>query len=121
MTDKDLEIWREKTKGIFHITEYRRFWNYIDSLRDNKQKYMKNGVFSLEYDKETLKDMVLELQEKIEKAKECLNNFNVFERFSFPLMKRWEEEQVKSSIDYEFKDTLKKDLFNIFGGEENDG
>lgn len=28
-----------------------------------KDKYMKNGVFSLEYDKETLKDMVLELQE----------------------------------------------------------
>ena len=32
----------------------------------NKEKYMKNGVFSLEYDKETLKDMVLELQDKLE-------------------------------------------------------
>jgi hypothetical protein len=32
----------------------------------NKEKFMKNGVFSLEYDKETLKDMVLELQDKLE-------------------------------------------------------
>lgn len=45
-----------------------------------KDKFMKNGVFSLEYDKETLKDMVLELQEEnkkqkeiIEKAKEFIN------------------------------------------------
>ena len=29
-----------------------------------KDKFMKNGVFSLEYDKETLKDLVLKLQEK---------------------------------------------------------
>ena len=29
-----------------------------------KDKFMKNGVFSLEYDKETLRDMVLELQEE---------------------------------------------------------
>lgn len=38
-----------------------------------KDKYMKNGVFSLEYDKETLKDMVLELQEVIDKIKEWIN------------------------------------------------
>lgn len=38
-----------------------------------KEKYMKNGVFSLEYDKETLKDMVLELQEVIDKIKEWIN------------------------------------------------
>lgn len=35
-----------------------------------KDKFMKNGVFSLEYDKETLKDMVLELQEENKKQKE---------------------------------------------------
>lgn len=29
-----------------------------------KDRFMKNGVFSLEYDKETLRDMVLELQEE---------------------------------------------------------
>lgn len=29
-----------------------------------KDRFVKNGVFSLEYDKETLRDMVLELQEE---------------------------------------------------------
>lgn len=38
-----------------------------------KEKFMKNGVFSLEYDKETLKDMVLELQEKNQKQKEVID------------------------------------------------
>ena len=31
-----------------------------------KDRFMKNGVFSLEYDKETLRDIVLELQEENE-------------------------------------------------------
>ena len=34
-----------------------------------KDKFMKNGVFSLEYDKETLRDMVLELQEENQELK----------------------------------------------------
>lgn len=38
-----------------------------------KDKFMKNGVFSLEYDKETLKDMVLELQEENKKQKEVID------------------------------------------------
>ena len=37
-----------------------------------KDKFMKNGVFSLEYDKETLKDMVLELQEENQELKKQL-------------------------------------------------
>lgn len=41
-----------------------------------KEKFMKNGVFSLEYDKETLKDMVLELQEKSQKQKEVIDRLN---------------------------------------------
>lgn len=38
-----------------------------------KERFMKNGVFSLEYDKETLKDMVLELQEENQKLKEVID------------------------------------------------
>ena len=34
-----------------------------------EDRFMKNGVLSLEYDKETLKDMVLELQEENKKLK----------------------------------------------------
>ena len=37
-----------------------------------KDRFMKNDVFSLEYDKETLRDMVLELQEENEKQKEVI-------------------------------------------------
>ena len=39
-------------------------------MKDKKDRFMKNGVFSLEYDKETLKDMVLELQEENKQLKD---------------------------------------------------
>ena len=38
-----------------------------------KDKFMKNGVFSLEYDKETLRDMVLELQQENQQLKDKLS------------------------------------------------
>lgn len=47
----------------------------------NKEKtklFHKNGVFSLEYDKETLRDMVLEYQEKIDKALEKINDYKIY-------------------------------------------
>ena len=34
-----------------------------------KERFMKNGVFSLEYDKETLRDIVLELQQENQELK----------------------------------------------------
>ena len=46
-----------------------------------KDKFMKNGVFSLEYDKETLRDMALELQEENKQLKELIDtilNWNIF-------------------------------------------
>ena len=52
-------------------------------------------------------------KEVFDKIDKYINDYNVFEVFSFPLMKRWEEEQVKSSIDYEFKTSLIKDLKDI--------
>lgn len=54
-----------------------------------------------------------QLKEVIDKLDKYINDYNVFEVFSFPLMKRWEEEQVKSSIDYEFKTSLIKYLKDI--------
>ena len=52
-------------------------------------------------------------KEVIDKIDNYINNYDVFKVFSFPLMKRWEEQQVKSSIDYEFKTSLIKDLKDI--------
>ena len=56
---------------------------------------------------------VEQLENIRKEAIDCLNNFSVDKSFSFPLMKRWEENQVKASIDYEFNNSLKKDLLNI--------
>lgn len=69
---------------------------------------------------EKIVDYVDELEQQVKKQKEVinkvnkyLNEYDVFKVFSFPLMKRWEEEQIKSSIDYEFKTSLVKDLKDI--------
>ena len=62
---------------------------------------------------ELLKKENQKYKEVIDKIDKYINDYNVFEVFSFPLMKRWEEEQVKSSIDYEFKTSLIKDLKDI--------
>ena len=65
-------------------------------------------------------DTIIQLQQENQKYKEVIDkinnyidNYDIFKVFSFPLMKRWEEEQVKSSIDYEFKTSLIKDLKDI--------
>ena len=71
-------------------------------LIDNLIKYL----FEIQQENKKYKEVI----DKIDKY---INDYNVFEVFSFPLMKRWEEEQVKSSIDYEFKTSLIKDLKDI--------
>lgn len=43
-----------------------------------KERFMKNGVFSLEYDKETLKDMVLTLQEENKQLKDNWNKLKEY-------------------------------------------
>lgn len=58
-------------------------------------------------------------KEVIDKINNYIDNYDIFKVFSFPLMKRWEEEQVKSSIDYEFKTSLIKDLKDILKGDSN--
>ena len=60
-----------------------------------------------------LEQQVKKQKEVIDKINDYIDNYDVFKVFSFPLMKRWEEEQVKSSIDYEFKTSLTKDLKDI--------
>lgn len=37
--NKEIELWKEKTKGIFNITEYDKFWNYITNLEQDNQMY----------------------------------------------------------------------------------
>ena len=63
------------------LEEIERLNNIINELSKENQElkektklFHKNRVFSLEYDKETLRDMVLEYQEKIDKAIEYIED-----------------------------------------------
>ena len=58
-------------------------------------------------------DEVRQIKEIIKEVKEKINNFDVFKEFTFPLMKRDEEKQVKSSIDYEWRKSIKEPLLKI--------
>ena len=68
---------------------------------------------------ESLEHQVKKQKEVIDKINNYIDNYDVFKVFSFPLMKKWEENQVKSSIDYEFKTSLIKDLKDILKGDSN--
>lgn len=85
----------------------------MSAIKIGKYYLTKNNpreLLRLLAEKEDRIDTYKEVFDKIDKY---INDYNVFEVFSFPLMKRWEEEQVKSSIDYEFKTSLIKDLKDI--------
>ena len=92
-----------------------------------KDKFIKNGVFSLEYDKETLRDMVLELQEENQKLKaelqlykgalnrehEAIHRVNELEEVIDKAIKRLEK-----GIFIIPKDT--NELLEILKGDSND-
>ena len=109
---------------------------YICEKRANSYREVGNTKFAEKYDTEKYKwEKLLSnldlLEEKkinellnykkgyynqkdvIDKINNYIDNYDVFKVFSFPLMKKWEENQVKSSIDYEFKTSLIKDLKDI--------
>lgn len=84
--------------------------------KNNVQLYYKNKKIK-EFENE-----VAQLKEVIEEVREYLENYDVFKEFSFPIMKRHEENQVKSSIKYEFDTSIKKELLQILDkvkGENN--
>lgn len=83
-----------------------------EELKKN-QRYYKNGVFSLEYDKETLSDMVDDYKSRVEKAVELIKNKLSFETHQH-LKKLYDDIDSIEEIweDYEFED-----LLNILGGE----
>lgn len=62
-----------------------------------KDKFMKNGLFSLEYDKDTLKDMVLELQEENKKLKEQVDRYKRLIKY----LKKLDFYEFELDYDYE--------------------
>ena len=71
-----------------------------------KNKFIKNGVFSLEYDKETLRDMVLELQEVINKAIEYINKYENIKAY-------YEYIDEDGYDEYNYDEDFKKELLDI--------
>ena len=72
-----------------------------------KDKFIKNGVFSLEYDKETLRDMVLELQEENQSLKKenkklkenAENNDKVVDNVNWEnMLLKKENKQIKDKL-----------------------
>ena len=78
-----------------------------------KDKFKKNGVFSLEYDKETLKDMVLELQEESQKQKEVIDK--VIEKINkYESIKAYYEYIDEDGYDeYNYDEDFKRELLDI--------
>ena len=60
-----------------------------------KERFMKNGVFSLEYDKETLRDMVLELQQENSQLKGSIQTYDILLKANVE-----ENKQLKERIEY---------------------
>jgi hypothetical protein len=77
----------------------------------------KHNAEQLRSDIKYLNNIIKIKQQKIDKAIEYMHNFDIFDKFSFPLMKKCEEQQVKSSIEYEFNNSLYKDLLEILKGK----
>ena len=83
----------------------------IKANKDYKKHFHLNTHFEVAY----IDELVQELQRKdniIKELKENINNFDVFKEFTFPLMKRDEEQQVISSIDYEWRKSIKEPFLN---------
>lgn len=76
-----------------------------------KDRFMKNGVFSLEYDKETLRDMVLELQEVIDKAIKHVNKYESIKAF-------YEYIDEDGYDEYNCDEDFKKELLDILKGSD---
>lgn len=70
-----------------------------------------NSIMELEMEYADLESIIKEVREKV-------NNFDVFKEFTFPLMKRDVENQVKSSIDYEWRKSIKEPILEILDKEK---
>ena len=60
------------------------------------ERFMKNGVFSLEYDKETLRDMVLELQQENSQLKGSIRTYDILLKSNVEENKRLTQKIIKA-------------------------
>ncbi len=109
------------TKGFGKLGCYQGL-DYIENILKNDKYYSEDledsFIFIQSYIK-CIEQQVKNQKEIIDKLNNYIDNYDVFKVFSFPLMKKWEENQIKSSIDYEFKTSLIKDLKDILNDSYN--
>lgn len=123
---------------FYSIQEVERCLKSTEDFEDGEQLFYFIGALRYVYDENKKKDKEIErlnnkikeqnllliefqdMEQKVdiyksrcEKANDFIDNYDVFKEFSFPLMKRDIENQIKSSIDYEFNSTFRKKLKNI--------
>ncbi len=97
--------------------EVKTLLDYITNLQQDLDK----AIDTIGKDRQFYKcrmDEYVDYKSRFEKANDFIDNYDVFKEFSFPLMKRDIENQIKSSIDYEFNSTFRKKLKNILNGSD---
>ena len=131
-TDYQLDQYRLLTNKLINqnVSQY----NIDKFIEDEYIQDIYKNIKDYEYDLynwlspdllDEVSNELIRLETQLKKQKEIINkinnyldNYDVFKVFSFPLMKKWEEQEVKSSIEYEFKTSLIKDLKKILEDKE---
>lgn len=97
----NIELQRIDTFYNDIVSEYTKAF-----VKEKEQVIIQRLMKNLQQENQQLKSVIKEIREYI-------NSYDVFKEFSFPLMKRDEENQIKSSIKYEFDTSIKKALLQI--------
>lgn len=125
-------IFSDDNQDVETLCRWAKKYGFIDLICENGEKVYKlqddykKQSFYIWLSKEERKqydyeDYLIEQMEQkeniIKEVKEKVDNFDVFKEFTFPLMKRDEEAQVKSSIDYEWRKSIKEPILEILEKE----
>lgn len=64
MSEEELKVIYEKTKGIMHITQHIRFWDYFNSLKEKASlvEKQKKAIDRLKKDKDILYGVIDEIK-----------------------------------------------------------
>ena len=113
MNDEILEKWKEKTKGLFNIVEWTRFWNYITNLEQENEKWWAI-IKDYEMDLHDLWFKNNELEESIEKAVEYIENNEVC------CLEYIGRNEITGNLEKQIQRDLvnRTDLLNILNGKE---
>lgn len=57
----EIKLWKEKTKGLFNIVEWTRFWDYINNLQKEYNKLLKCNKMCKKYLNNHERDYIDEL------------------------------------------------------------